>query len=75
MTGVFASSATVGAILGAGGLVVYINCIYNAQNDAELILKVIKENDNVLKYWLLNFNYTHRKYNTKIKREQSRNYY
>ena len=50
MTGVFASSATVGAILGAGGLAAYINGIYNAQNDAELIQKVIKENDNVLKY-------------------------
>ena len=46
MTGVFASSATVGSILGAGGLAAYINGIYNAQNDAELIQKVIKENDN-----------------------------
>ena len=45
MTGVFASSAAVGAILGIGGLAAYIKGNFNAKNDAELIYKVIKEKD------------------------------
>ena len=45
MTGVFASSATVGAILGLGGLAAYIKGSFNAKTDAELIYKVIKEKD------------------------------
>ena len=45
MTGVFASSAAVGAILGIGGLAAYIKGNFSAKNDAELIYKVIKEKD------------------------------
>ena len=45
MTGVFASSAAVGAILGIGGLAAYIKGRFNAKKDAELIYKVIKEKD------------------------------
>ena len=46
MTGVFASTAAVGAILGIGGLAAYIKGVYNPKTDAELIDKVIKEKDN-----------------------------
>jgi len=45
MTGVFASSAAVGAILGIGGLAAYIKGSFDAKKDAELIYKVIKEKD------------------------------
>ena len=46
MTGVFAASAAVGAILCAGGFAAYLKSRFNAKKDAELIEKVIKENDN-----------------------------
>jgi len=46
MTGVFASSAAVGAIIGVGGLAAYITGTFSAKKDAELIYKVIKEKDN-----------------------------
>ena len=46
MTGVFSTSAVVGAILGSGGLAVYLKKKFNAKNDAKLIDKVNKENDN-----------------------------
>ena len=46
MTGVFATSAAVGAILGAGGFAAYFKNRFNPKRDAELIDKVIKENDN-----------------------------
>ena len=46
MTGVFATSAAVGAILGAGGLAAYFKNKFNAKNDAILIDKVINKNDN-----------------------------
>ena len=45
MTGVFASTAAVGAILGARGLAAYLKGIFNPKSDAELISKVIKEQD------------------------------
>ena len=46
MTGVFASSAAVGAILGAGGLAAYIKGRFDAKKDAELIRTIINSNDN-----------------------------
>ena len=46
MTGVFASSAAVGAILGAGGLAAYIKGRFNAKKDAELIRATIDNHDN-----------------------------
>ena len=46
MTGVFATSAAVGAILGAGGLAAYIKNRFSAKKDAELINKVIDKRDN-----------------------------
>jgi len=46
MTGVFASSAAVGAILGAGGLAAYIKGRFDAKKDAELIRTIIDSNDN-----------------------------
>ena len=45
MTGVFASSAAVGAILGTGGLLAYINGVFSASKDAELIHEVIEKRD------------------------------
>ena len=45
MTGVFASTAAVGAILGAGGLAAYIKDSFDAKKDAELINTTIREND------------------------------
>ena len=46
MTGVFATTAAVGSILGAGGLSLYLKNTFNPKKDAELINKVIKNNDN-----------------------------
>ena len=46
MTGVFASSAAVGAILGAGGLAAYIKGRFDAKKDAELIRATIDNHDN-----------------------------
>ena len=46
MTGVFASSAAVGAILGAGGLVSYMKGKFSASKDAELIHTTIENTDN-----------------------------
>ena len=46
MTGVFASSAAVGAILGAGGLAAYINGRFDPNRDAQLIKTTIDNNDN-----------------------------
>ena len=46
MTGVFATSAAVGAILGAGGLAAYIKNRFSPKKDAELINKVIDKRDN-----------------------------
>ena len=46
MTGVFASTATVGAILGAGGLTVYINSKFFPEKDAKLLYETIKNEDN-----------------------------
>ena len=46
MTGVFASSAAVGAILGAGGLVSYMKGKFSAAKDAELIHATIENRDN-----------------------------
>jgi len=46
MTGVFASSAAVGAILGAGGLVAYLKGVFNPESDARLIRATIENNDN-----------------------------
>ena len=46
MTGVFASSAAVGAILGAGGLVAYLKGAFNPESDARLIRATIENNDN-----------------------------
>ena len=45
MTGVFASTAAVGAILGVGGLAAYIKGSFDAKRDAELINTTIREND------------------------------
>jgi len=45
MTGVFASTAAVGAILGAGGLATYLKDSFDAKKDAELISTTIREND------------------------------
>ena len=39
MTGVFATSAAVGAILGAGGFAAYFKNRFNPKRDAELIIK------------------------------------
>ncbi len=53
MTGVFASSAAVGAILrGAGGLVDYLSNEFNPENDARLIRTTIENNDNP--YFIIN---------------------
>ena len=46
MTGVFASSDAVGAILGAGGLAAYIKGRFDAKKDAELISTIIDRKDN-----------------------------
>ena len=46
MSGVFATSAAVGTILGAGGLVVYIKSNFSPEKDAELILATIENRDN-----------------------------
>ena len=46
MTGVFASSAAVGAILGTGGLVTYLKHKFNPENDSELIRTTIDNTDN-----------------------------
>ena len=46
MTGVFASSAAVGAILGTGGLAVYLKSKFSPENDARLIRATIENNDN-----------------------------
>jgi len=46
MTGVFASSAAVGAILGAGGLAAYIKSRFSADDDSKLIHATIENNDN-----------------------------
>ena len=46
MTGVFSSTAAVGAILGAGGLLSYIKGKFSASNDAELIHATIENKDN-----------------------------
>ena len=46
MTGVFATTAAVGSILGAGGLSLYLKNTFNPKKDAELIYKVIKNKDN-----------------------------
>jgi len=46
MTGVFASSAAVGAILGAGGLATYLAGKFDSKKDAELIKTTIDSNDN-----------------------------
>ena len=43
MTGVFASTAAVGAILGIGGLTAYIKGSFNAKKDAELIIMSLKK--------------------------------
>ena len=45
MTGIFASTAAVGAILGAGGLAAYIKGSFDARRDAQLIYTTIREND------------------------------
>ena len=45
MTSVFASTAAVGAILGAGTLAAYIKGSFNAKKDAILIYTTIREND------------------------------
>lgn len=45
MTGIFASTAAVGAILGAGGLAAYIKGSFDAKRDAQLIYTTIREND------------------------------
>jgi hypothetical protein len=47
MTGVFASTAAVGAILGAGGLAAYLKGSFDAKKDAELINTTIRDNDDV----------------------------
>ena len=46
MSGVFASTAAVGAILGAGGLAAYIKGIFSPEKDANLIHTTIENNDN-----------------------------
>ena len=46
MTGVFASSAAVGAILGAGGLVTYLKQKFEPENDSNLIRTTIDNTDN-----------------------------
>jgi hypothetical protein len=46
MTGVFASTAAVGAILGAGGLAAYIKGSFESKKDAELIKTIIDKKDN-----------------------------
>ena len=46
MTGVFASSAAVGAILGTGGLVTYLKNKFDPENDSELIRATIDNTDN-----------------------------
>ena len=46
MTGVFATTATVGAILGSGGLVAYLASKFFAEKDAELVHETIDKRDN-----------------------------
>ena len=46
MTGVFASSAAVGAIFGVGGLVSYMKGKFSPGKDAELIYVTIQNTDN-----------------------------
>ena len=46
MSGVFASTAAVGAILGVGGLATYLNAEFSAEKDADLCEKTIKSKDN-----------------------------
>ena len=46
MTGVFASTAAVGAILGAGGLAAYIKGSFDSEKDAKLIKTTIDNKDN-----------------------------
>ena len=46
MTGVFSSTAAVGAILGAGGLAAYLKGIFSAQKDSKLIHATIENKDN-----------------------------
>ena len=46
MQGIFATSAVVELILGAGGLAVYSRKAFNPRRDAELIKKTIQEHDN-----------------------------
>ena len=46
MSGVFASTAAVGAILGAGGIAAYIKGRFSPENDANLIHTTIDNNDN-----------------------------
>ena len=46
MTGVFTSSAAVGAILGAGGLASYMKGKFSAEKDAKLIHTTIENRDN-----------------------------
>ena len=46
MSGVFASTAAVGAILGAGGIAAYIKGIFSPEKDANLIHTTIENNDN-----------------------------
>ena len=45
MTGVFATSTAVGAILGTGGLITYLKNNFNPENDARLIRATIENND------------------------------
>ena len=46
MTGVFASSTSVGAILETGGLAAYLGNKFNPENDDRLIKATIENNDN-----------------------------
>jgi len=46
MTGVFETSAAVGAILGAGGLAAYIKGRFDEKEDAELSKTIIDKKDN-----------------------------
>ena len=46
MSGVFASTAAVGAILGAGGIAAYIKGRFSPENDAKLIHTTIENHDN-----------------------------
>ena len=46
MTGFFASTAAVGAILGVGGLTAYLKSNFSPEKDAKLIYTIIKNKDN-----------------------------